>query len=375
MSKIKSVTPHVLNVDLKQPFSFSQWEYSSRMTCLIEIETVDGVVGWGECYGPSQMLKHIVNEMKSYLIGEDCMDIQRHWEYLYNRYRDYGQKGLIIEAISGIDIALWDVFGKILNQPVHKLLGGTFRTEVKAYATGFYPVKGDAIKQLAYEAQKYLDEGFLAMKIKVGFGVDIDYEYVKTVRGVIGDKAELMIDANHAYDSIEAIKLGRKIEHFNIGWFEEPVPPEDIKGYQECRRALTIPIAGGECEFTRFGFRDILANRTVDIIQPDTCSTGGLSECRKISAMANAHGVRYNPHAWGTGIGLSANLHLLATLPHNPLSSNPVNPMLEFDQTEYPFRHSIIEETIEQKNGYVQIPTAPGLGATVNRKVLEQYEI
>lgn len=145
--------------------------------------------------------------------------------------------------------------------------------------------------------------------------------------------------------------------------------------YLECKRALSTPIAGGECEFTRFGFRDIIARRAVDILQPDTCSAGGLSECKKIATMANAFGVRYNPHVWGTGIGLAANLQLMAVLPHNPLSMSPVEPLLEFDHTEHPFRLELLTEPIQHTEGWVQIPTGPGLGIEIQSAVVEKYEV
>lgn len=375
--RIKDVKTHYLVTQLNHPFSFSQWWYDQRKACLVEITTDDGIVGWGECYGPARPIQTIVEEeFKSYLVGEDPRDIDRHWEYLYNRYRDYGQKGLIIEGISGIDIALWDIFGKSTGLPVWRLLGGAIRHDVQAYATGLYQQKvEDSVAMLQEEARSYTAAGFKAMKMKVGFGVQRDVQYVKAVREAIGPDIRLMIDANHAYDAVEAIRLGRMLEDLDIGWFEEPVPPEDIEGYLACKRALTIPIAGGECEFTRFGFRDLLARRAIDVIQPDTCSAGGLSECKKIAIMANAFGVRYNPHAWGTGVALAANLHLLAVLPHNPLSMNPVEPMLEFDQTEHPFRLELLEEPFQQAGGRVKIPTRPGLGIEINRGALQQYEV
>jgi hypothetical protein len=152
------------------------------------------------------------------------------------------------------------------------------------------------------------------------------------------------------------------IEGYDIGWFEEPVPPEDVAGYREVKAALSIPIAGGECEFTRFGFRDLLVSRAVDIVQPDTCAAGGLSECKKIADMAEAFGVRYNPHVWGTGIAIAASLQLLAVLPsHTPPSLLPVEPMLEFDRTEHPIRQAILTRPIEHAAGMVRRPKAPGL--------------
>jgi D-galactarolactone cycloisomerase len=196
------------------------------------------------------------------------------------------------------------------------------------------------------------------------------------VRDAIGDDVALMIDANHAYDAVAAIKLGRMIEHHDIAWFEEPVSPEDIEGYRAVKAAITIPIAGGECEFTRFGFRDLLASRAIDIIQPDTCAAGGLTECKKIADMAEAFGVRYNPHAWGTGIAIAASLQLLAVLPsHTPASLSPLEPMLEFDRTEHPIRQAVLTKPIEHARGVVSVPDGPGLGIEVDRDALALFAV
>ncbi|HOK19867.1 MAG TPA: enolase C-terminal domain-like protein, partial [Thermosynergistes sp.] len=158
-----------------------------------------------------------------------------------------------------------------------------------------------------------------------------------------------------------------------IGWFEEPVPPEDIQGYIEVKDALSVPIAGGECEYTRFGFRELLSKRAVDIVQPDTCSAGGLSECKKIAAMASAWGVRYLPHVWGSGVALAANLHLIATIQPASMSANPIEPIFEYDTTENPFRTELLLEPIIPQNGSLKIPQGPGLGIDVDRKVLNRY--
>jgi D-galactarolactone cycloisomerase len=185
-----------------------------------------------------------------------------------------------------------------------------------------------------------------------------------------------MVDANHAYDSVAAIRLGRMIERYDIGWFEEPVPPEDVAGYCAVRAALSIPVAGGECEFTRFGFRDLLVSHALDIAQPDTCGAGGLSECKRIADMAEAFGVRYNPHVWGTGIAIAASLQLLAVLPpHTPPSLKPIEPMLEFDRTEHPIRQAILTKPIEHTSGVVRVPDGPGLGIDVDRKALARFAL
>ncbi len=374
--KIAKIQVHILEAKLQRPFGFSQWWYDTRKATIIEIETDDGLIGWGESFGPPGPIAATIEEFKPYLLGQDSRAIDRIWERLYNRFRDSGQKGIVISALSGIDIALWDLLGKRYGVPVHVLMGGPIRTKVQAYATGMYLQEvDDPVRLFQEEARSYVEAGFKAVKMKVGFGVETDTRLVRGVRAAIGPDIGLMIDANHAYDAVEAIRLGRRIEHLDIGWFEEPVPPEDVRGYKEVKGALKIPIAGGESEYTRFGFRDILVDRAIDILQPDICIAGGPSECKKIAIMANAFGVRFNPHAWGTGIAIAATLQLLAVVPHNPLSLNPVEPMLESDQTEHPLRMTLITEPIVQRDGLVDVPQGPGLGVEVDRAVLLKYKV
>ena len=320
--KITKVRTHVLEAALSQPFAYSRAWYDTRTASLVEIETDTGLTGWGECYGPARMTSAVVEAIAPWLTGEDPLRTDALWQMVYARLRDHGQKGVVIQGLSGIDIALWDIKGKHFGVPAHRLMGGPLRTEVRAYATGLYRRKsGDPLKYLAEEAAGYVGEGFTAVKLKVGFGIEEDAAVTRAVREAIGPKVALMVDANHAFDAVAAIRLGRMIEPYDIGWFEEPVPPEDLAGYRAVKAALSIPIAGGECEFTRYGFREQLVSRAVDIVQPDTCAAGGLTECKKIADMSEAFGVRYNPHVWGTGIAIAASLQLLAVLPsHTPTS-------------------------------------------------------
>ena len=374
---ITAVRTHVLKAALSQPFAYSRAWYDTRTAMVVEIETDEGLIGWGECYGPARITAAVVQSVAPWLIGHDPLRTEFLWQMIYARLRDHGQKGAVIQGLSGIDIALWDIKGKHFGVPVHRLLGGPLRSEVQAYATGLYRRKsGDPLRYLAEEVAGYVADGFKAVKLKVGFGVEEDVAVTRAVREAIGPDIALMVDANHAYDAVAAIRLGRMIEADNIGWFEEPVPPEDVAGYRAVKAAISIPIAGGECEFTRFGFRDILALRAIDIIQPDTCAAGGLSECKKIADMAEAFGVRYNPHVWGTGIAIAASLQLLAVLPsHTPPSLAPVAPMLEFDRTEHPIRQSLLVQPIEHTKGVVRVPDAPGLGIEVDRETLARFAV
>ncbi|WOH80378.1 mandelate racemase/muconate lactonizing enzyme family protein [Bradyrhizobium sp. BEA-2-5] len=373
--KITRVRTYILHSALSQPFASSRAWYDTRTAMLVEIETDQGIIGWGECYGPARMTAAVVDSVASWLIGQDPLRTDHLWQMIYAGLRDHGQKGVVIEGLSGIDIALWDIKGKHFGVPVHQLLGGAQRTELVAYATGLLRRRADhSNRYLAEEAAGYVAEGFSAVKLKVGFGLEDDVATIRLVREAIGPTVQLMVDANHAYDSIAAIRLGRMIEHHDIGWFEEPVPPEDIAGYRAVKAALSIPIAGGECEFTRFGFRELFVSRALDIAQPDTCAAGGLSECKKIADMAETFGLRCIPHVWGTGIAIAASLHLLAVLPSNtPPSLRPIAPMLEFDRTEYPLRQAILTEPIEHTRGIVPVPEGAGLGIEVDRKALVRF--
>ena len=379
MSLIKKVTCHVVSAPVERPFTSSRgWLYKTRGSCIVEIETADGIVGWGECYGPSAVAKaYLETQFAPRIIGRDAFDVEVIWEDLYNRIKDYGGRGMATSALSGIDIALWDIIGKSCGKPIHKLIGGAYRTEVTAYATGLYFIDMDRlIEEAVEEANEFVGNGFVAIKMKIGLGSPkLDIERVAAVRKAIGDDVRLMVDANHCFTVPQAIRIGRELEKLNVEWFEEPISPEDIDGYVEVTRSLDMAVAGGENEFTRWGFRDLVVRKAMDIIQPDVCAAGGISECRKIATLASAHGVECIPHAWGSAIGLAATLHFLAALPDQPPSFRPMPPLLELEQCENPFRDLLSVEPILQKGGKVQVPTGAGLGIEINRSVLDRYRV
>lgn len=374
MKRIADVRTHVLEAPLTEPFHWSFNGTSVRQACVVEIVTEDGVTGWGECFGPAALNAAIVQAYGTRLVGRDALATEMLWEDLYGAYRDQGQKGLAISGLSGVDIALWDIKGKHFGVPVHRLMGGPVRTAVRAYATGTYRVEhGDPLEYIVDEVAGYAAQGFHAAKLKIGFDVDADLALLRAVRRKVGPRLGLMVDANHGYDIVDAIAFGRGAAELGVGWFEEPVIPEDLDAYAEVRRAQPIPVAGGECEFTRLGFRQVFAKAAMDIVQPDTCAAGGLSECKKIADMAMAFGVRYVPHVWGTGIALAASLQLLAVLPHTPLRRTPWEPILEFDRSEHPFRQAVLKTPLEHEGGMVRIPTAPGLGIEIDREALARF--
>jgi D-galactarolactone cycloisomerase len=373
--RIADVKVHVLEAKLSEPFAWSFLRTETRSACLVEIVCEDGTIGWGECFGPARLNAAIVAAFRPVLIGADALASEAIWQTLYNQFRDQGQRGLVVTALSGVDVALWDIKGKRYGAPVFELMGGPLRREVRAYATGTYRRDaGDPLQYVVDEVRGYVQEGFGAVKLKIGFDVAEDLALIRAVREAIGPKTGLMLDANHGYDVIEAIELGRKASALDIAWFEEPVVPDDLDSYREVRRGQPIPVAGGETHFTRWDFRTILTSRAMDIVQPDTCAAGGLSECKKIADMAVACGVRYVPHVWGTGVGLAAALQLLAVLPHSPPRRTPREPLLEFDRSEHPFRQAILTAPIEHRRGVVAVPAGPGLGIEIDRKALARFK-
>ena len=393
--KIKSVTAdwiHVPSPEERQHVT-DFGRISSFDSTLVRVETECGIVGYGEARpaagsaGSGLALKTLIEqELGPLIVGEDPRRISRLWDIMYNGSRAHfalarghvfpilGRRGITICGISGIDIALWDIKGKRCGVPVYSLLGGAFRKSVPAYATGaFRRLSGDRPSYLAEETAAYISEGFSAVKIKIGYGLKDDIATIRAVREAIGPDAGFMIDANHGLDVIESIELARAVADCNIGWFEEPVVPEDLAGYRQIRRSQPIPVAGGETWHTRWGFQRAFAAEAIDIAQPDICGGGGFTEGRKIADMASTAGVRLIPHVWGTGVAIAAALHYLAAIPDTPPRHEPRQPVMEFDRTHNPFRQAVLTKPIDHAGGIVTVPEGPGLGIEINRDALRQY--
>ena len=378
--KITGVETYILQGLLEdKAFGWSQRVTDRRQTALCMVSTDEGIQGLGEAFyygGPAKIVANLISDgYAPLLIGKDPFDNGVIWDFLYNWTRDQGMKGLPISALSAIDIALWDIKGKALGLPVYKLLGGPYRNKAHVYATGLYePQNVPSIEDaLVEEALGYKKDGFFAMKLKVGYGIEKDMRYVKAVREAIGNDIVLMVDANHAYNAAEAIRLAKKMEKYDVYWFEEPVPPEDIDGYIEVKQKSNILIAGGEDEFTRYGFRELITRRAVDILQPDLCAAGGFTEMMKITAMASAWNVPVIPHVWGTNVGLAASLQFFAALPHFPERRYPAEPFFEYDRSPHPLRDGVTQERFEMKDGYLDIPQRPGLGITLDMDFVRRH--
>ena len=380
--KITGVEVHVLKSPLAEPFAFSQGWVRQRSATLVEVVTDDGVTGWGEAFAqglepPEIAAAAIEYALKPLLIGADPLAPEVLWHRMYHATRDYGRKGSVVAAISAVDIALWDIAGRARGEPIHKLLGGAFRDRVEPYATGFYRIKGQGeAARLAEEAVRHHEAGFRLMKVKLGYGVEDDIACMQAIcRAIEGRDITLMIDTNHAYGRAEALRLGRALADCKLRWYEEPVVPEDLRGYVEMREKLTMPIAGGENEHTMYGYRELFAAGAVDIAQPDLGSCGGITAARHIIALAQSHGVAVNPHVWGSAIAQAASLQLIAALPVAHHSLFAQEPVFEYDRSSHPFRQHLITEPILQQGGWVTIPDGPGLGVEIDRAALEKYRV
>lgn len=376
--KIKEVKTYIVSQKLgNKSFCYSQAWYNTRTIMIVEIITDDNISGFGEAFGNAYINKAIIeNVYKDKIIGQSIFDTSKIWEQLYNCLRDNGQKGSCIQAISAIDIALWDLKGKYTHLPVYALMGGARREKIKLYATGLYHSNSQTVmNDLIKEAVSYVNDGFKAIKIKIGFGIEDDIKTVKAIRKAVGNDIELMVDANHAYNSMTAIRLSREIEECNILWFEEPVPPEDLNGYIEIKQKTNIPVAGGEAEFTAYGHRNIVNKRAVDILQPDCCVTGGLTEFLKISTLAKLENIQCYPHIWGSAIAVRTGYNACFVNPDYPDSLNPSEVYMELDRTENIFREELSMVKLKIKSGYVYKENYEGLGIVINRELISKYQI
>jgi D-galactarolactone cycloisomerase len=386
--KITRIISHVLQYDMPEVIGYSQQYYSSRTAHLVEVQTDEDVTGWGECFGPGNIAignKRIVEKViQPIVLGMDPMDRDVIWHKVYNLLRDHGQKGMPMQSLSGVDIALWDIAGKVSGLPLHKLIGGAHRTDVPCYGYGMMlrdePV-ADLAKRFEDEAAAIREMGFVATKMKTGFGPKPDVKLCEAVRRGVGDDFKFMVDANHCYTTSDAFYVGRALEELDAYWFEEPIAPEDLDGYRELRAGLTVNISGGEAEFNRWGWRSILENRGLDIAQPEVCALGGISEYLRVLALCHAHFTPVINHVWGSAIAVATNLQLLAAMPPLPGGLHPWEPMLEFDTTDNKFRDELLIEPlgiqgqIKSNAGRVKVPIAPGIGVEPDRDFINYYSI
>jgi len=357
--KIAAVRAYPLSIPLRPMRPHSPWLDGMRKQIIVTLTTDDGVVGLGECfaYGAPLAVASVVEEsLAPVLVGENPTEIERLVEKMERSMLLYGRRGIALHALSGVEIALWDLAGKARGLPVHDLLGGRYTPEIRAYASLLrYPGPADVVAACRHQ----VDAGFAAVKLH-----QLDVESVRVARDAVGPQVELMLDVNCPWSPREAIRMGRAFEPYRLAWFEEPVwPPEDYRGLAEVSAALETPIAAGENEGLAQGFADIIAHRAVDILQPSMTKVGGLLEFKKICTLAQAANLSVAPHSFYFGPGLAATLHLIA--------STPGCLWLEFPTGE--LEAPLLREPIQPRHGVVPVPSGPGLGVTLNEEVLARY--
>lgn len=349
--------------------------FGQYRTTIVKVHTDVGITGIGECIvrlAPT-VTRDIVETIKPILIGKDPRDVEVLWELMYAIMVNRGHtKGFYIEAISGIDIALWDAVAKYEEVPVWKLLGGLHNNPITCYASS---LRYRGIDVSVQEAKDYVSQGYTAMKIKIGKSFRQDIELVSAIRDAVGPDIMLMVDANCGYNVPTAIMVGKELEKSNISWFEEPIMPDDLDGYKKLSHTLHIPIAAGEAEFTRYGFRDLITKGGVGIIQPNVSRAGGFTECKKIAALSQAHHVSYAPHTGSTSIiCLAASLQLAAYLPNFLIYEHMKSDWNKNQKN--PLRHELSTTVIEKvEGGFMKVPEQNGIGINLNEDIVSRYRV
>lgn len=342
---------------------------------VIRIHTNAGLSGIGEVTSQSYVCKACFEAprsaarrhgLTSILLGEQVDDIDRLWQKIYYQTNRYGRRGAAIHAISGADIALWDLKGKAEGKPVHELLGGAHRSQVRAYASVLF---GDTPEDTAKLAREFVKLGLTAAKFGWGpFGKDpeSDLAQVTAARKALGDERDLMVDAGHAWEWPTALERAKLLAPLNIRWLEEPLSQDDRRGYAELCSRSPVPIAAGEGDVTPWDFEDLL-DRGVHVVQPDVAFCGGLTVCRQVSQMAEARGRRVVPHCFSTGINLAASLHWMASIPTGDL--------VEYCLRPSPLMRKLVKNLPPLVDGYVPVPGGPGLGIELDEEIIREFRV
>lgn len=327
---------------------------------LVFVDTDEGITGESLLFtfGTEQlkMLNSMVLSLKSEVLGEDPQYNERIWQKLWCKTRFFGQEGISVFGLSAIDRACWDVVGKAAGQPLYKIFGAC-RDIVPTYASGLW--LSLSIEELVGDARGFLTDGFRALKMRIGKPrIEEDVDRVRAVRQAIGPDVDLMVDANKRFSVEHAIRLGRKLEEFNLAWFEEPVPAHDLLGSARVAAALDVPIASGEGEFTRYGFREMIELKAADILMPDLARVGGVTEMLKVAHMAEAYDIPVTPHIFP-----QESMQIVGTIPNGTY----VECM--------PWFSPLYREKMSLKDGNIILPQRPGFGFTFDPEAIERYRI
>lgn len=370
--KIAAIRARVLAASPERAVEFSVGSYDTFMSVLVEVRSDDGLVGHGEAIArraPWMTVEAVESLLAPVVIGRDPRRVEGLWVEMIERLRRWGHDGgTVIEAVSGIDSAIWDLIGKAESKPVWALLMGTGREHVPSYASSVYIADPET---MVAEAVEQVERGFDTVKVKIGrsrskAGLAADIEALEAIRAAVGDRIELVVDANGEYDAATAIRLARDLERLDIGWFEEPVPPDDLDGYARIREVSGVPLACGETDFTPFGYRELLSRRLVDVLQPDLGRCGGITGARHVYTLAYAANVDFAPHT-----GFSGGLSQLAAV--HVAAAAPALRAVEYMFIDNPVRDIFQAGFPVPFEGRLAVPCGPGLGLELDTETVEEY--
>jgi L-alanine-DL-glutamate epimerase-like enolase superfamily enzyme len=370
--KITDVQVFAVGMDLDEPLRWGAMVVRKRGAVMVQIATDEGITGIGEAGATlrSRRIRTVVEEdLKPVLLGQNPFDIGALWRRMFQAIGQWRMRRIETDALSGVDIALWDLLGKAMNKPVFRLLGAC-RTRMPAY---WAPCLKPA-DVIARECEQAVAQGFKAIKLRAGLGTDEDLRIVQKVRRVVGDKVVLMLDPNMSYDLPTAVEMARRFQEYQLFWIEEPLRTHSIPQYLDLHSRLSelvdVRIAGGETLFSHYEFASVFTRRTFGIVQPDAAMVGGISETLKVANMASGWEIPCVPHVYAgsvAGIGMAANLHVICAI-DNAL-------YLEYDAYDSPIREELFVEPIKAVDGFVDIPERPGLGLELNPDAVARYRI
>jgi L-rhamnonate dehydratase len=368
----------VETIILRQPVVDDAIADGSQDDLIVRIHTDEGIVGVGEVDSAPEVIQAAIDAPNSHansiglrhmLIGADPLDTEGLWARMYRGSVYYGRRGVAIHAMSGVDLALWDIKGKAAGQPVSALLGTPQHSRIRAYASTLMPDTEDEVRA---KVAGLVEIGFTAIKLGWGpLGQDErhDVRLVKAARQTVGDGVDILIDAGLGYgaDAERAIRVAREFEQLGVYWLEEPFEPDELEAYAQLADAVDIPIAAGEHDATSWGFRELIDGGHLDIVQPDMTRCGGLTEALRIARLAADRGVVCMPHAWKSGIVKAASLQMNAVLPGTRLQ--------EYCVAGTPINTDLTIQKHPLKDGYVDVPTGPGLGVDLDPEIVERFTV